>query len=466
MEFIFEIVFLFYACFVMFSYTCLGIISTISLRKYIKKNHFINYNYLVSNPYPPKISLIAPAFNEQQNIQENVTSLLQLNYTNYEVIVVNDGSKDNSLDLLIEQFQLVPTIQEIDFEIETKQVFTVFKSYNPAFSKLIVVDKENGGKADALNVGIQLSDAPYFVCVDVDCIMDKDSLNKMLKPFLEEQEKKVIASGGVVRIANDCVIKYGKITSVSTPKSFLARSQVIEYLRAFLLGRMAWASLDGLLIISGAFGMFDRKIALKVGGYNHKTVGEDMELVVRMRRYMIEQNLPYLVDFIPDPLCWTEVPESKQILLRQRSRWTRGTMETLWIHRKMLFNPNYGILGLLSFPYWLFFEYLAPIIEAIGIILTIVLLILGKVSITQVLILYALVYVFAIGFNIAALVADEFSYRQYKTSKDGRKLFLTAILDPILFHPITVYASLKGNYQKIKGQSAWGEMTRKGFKKK
>src|SRR5690606_12220570 len=290
---IFNYLILFFAGFVMLSYIILAIISGVSLKAYLKKNRFVNYNALLSLESAPRVSLIAPAYNEGRTIEENVRSLLAINYNNYDVIVVNDGSKDNSIPVLIKAFELVRSSIKYQPEITTKQVKDIYISSNPAFSKLVVVDKHNGGKADALNTGINISRNPYVVCIDVDCIMDKDVLLKLAKPFLEQSDKKVIATGGVVRIANSCIIKSGKLIEVKAPGNFLARIQVIEYLRAFILGRMAWSKMDGLLIISGAFGMFDREIAIKSGGYDTKTVGEDMELIVRMRRYMVDNGVPY-----------------------------------------------------------------------------------------------------------------------------------------------------------------------------
>jgi len=462
---IFNYVILVFAVSVMLSYLVLAIISARALKSYLKENRFVNYKALLTLNDAPSVSLIAPAYNEGRTIRENVHSLLSINYNNFNVIVVNDGSKDNSMEVLTEEFQLVLSDQHYHAGIETKKVRGIYVSSNPSFAKLIVVDKENGGKADALNVGINISDNPYIVCIDVDCIMDKDVLLKLSKPFLEKSGKKIIATGGVVRIANSCVVKAGKLISVKAPDNMLARIQVLEYLRAFILGRMAWAKMDGLLLISGAFGMFDREIALACGGYNTKTVGEDMELVVRMRRYMIENKQPHTVQFIPDPLCWTEAPEDYSILIKQRSRWTRGTYETLYLHRKICLNPKYGILGLLSYPYWAIYEFWAPLIEFTGLLITLLFVVLGVLNIKFFLLLLLFVYVFAVLFSMMALYAEESTFKRYNTFKDLRKLVIAAFLEPFVFHPVVVYAALKGNWQKLKGQGGWGEMTRKGFVK-
>ncbi len=463
---IFNYLILFFSGLVMLSYIVLAAISGFSLKAYLQKNRFINYNALLALESAPWVSLIAPAYNEGKTIVENVRSLLAINYNNFDVIVVNDGSKDNSIQVLVDTFGLVESSLKYNPQISTKNVKAIYKSSNPSFSKLIVVDKKNGGKADALNTGINVSKNPYLVCIDVDCIMDKDVLLKLAKPYLEASDKRIIATGGVVRIANSCVIKAGKLIEVKAPGNFLARAQVIEYLRAFILGRMAWNKLDGLLIISGAFGMFDREIAINAGGYDTNTVGEDMELIVRMRRYMIDNGEDYTVQYIPDPLCWTEAPESYKILGKQRSRWMRGTMETLWKHKKMMFNPKYKLLGLLSYPYWMFFEYYAPIIETIGVLITILLIALGIISWKFFLLFLLLVYLYAVMFSMIALFSEEATFQRYETLQDLRMLTTVALLEPLIFHPFTVYAAVKGNWEKVRGNKGWGEMTRTGFDKR
>ncbi len=447
------------------SYLLLSLISVFSLRRYTRSNAFVNYDVLLSSDKAPFLSIIAPAYNESMTIEENVRSLLSLNYSNYEVIVVNDGSKDNSMEILKATYDLEPLSGYTAGSLPTKKIRTVYKSKNPAFRKLTVVDKDNGGKADALNTGVNISQYDYILCIDVDCVLDKDTLLKITKPLLEKSDKRVIAAGGVVRIANSCVVKSGRLLQVNTPEKILPRIQVIEYLRAFLLGRMAWSALDGLLLISGAFGLFDKEIAIKAGGYNTATVGEDMELLVRMRRYMLEHKAGYKVAFIPDPLCWTEAPETIKIFRKQRSRWTRGTMETLWMHRRMMLNPRYKVLGMLSMPYWLAFEYLAPILEALGLILTMVCVMLGMFSWDVFFLLLLFVYTFAVAFSFLALLTEEYTYRQYSKIADFRKLLLGALLEPLFYHPLTVWAALKGNWEKLRGSKGWGDMVRTGFTK-
>jgi biofilm PGA synthesis N-glycosyltransferase PgaC len=450
-----------YAVTIALAYLTLAIISVVEMRKYIRKNKFVDYKMILASPFAPGISLIAPAYNEGLTIIDNVKSLLSIQYNNYEVIIINDGSKDDTIAKLIPAFDLVKVNYDYQASISAKPVRAIYKSQNKAFQKLLVVDKENGGKADALNVGLNISKKDLVACIDVDCIIEPDALLKMVKPFLDQPN--VIASGGVVRIANSCVVEEGRLIEVKLPESLLARMQVLEYIRAFLLGRMAWSRLNGLLLISGAFGLFKREIAVLAGGYNHNTVGEDMELVVRMRRYMHERDKPYRVAYIPDPLCWTEAPASATILGRQRNRWARGTFETLKIHRKLFFNPRYGLMGMVSYPFWFFFEYLSPFIEFSGLLFFAFLTVMGKVNWEFFLSLSLAVYCFAIFMSMFALFAEEISFFKYTHKRDVLKMIGVALLEPFWFHPRVVWWSLKGNLDLIKGKKSWGEMTRQGF---
>lgn len=459
----FNVSILIFAVLIMSSYVVLAFISVLSLSRHRKRNAYVNYKVALNSNLAPKMSLIAPAYNEGKTIEENVLSLLSLDYVHYEVIVVNDGSKDDTMEKLLNTFDLVKIEEAYDAVISTKEVRGIYKSSNPAFSKLLVVDKENGGKADALNVGVNVSKNDYIVCIDVDCVLVKDALLLLAKPFLEKDQERIIAIGGVVRIANSCEIRDGHLVEAKTPEKMLPRIQVLEYLRAFLLGRMAWSRINGLLIISGAFGLFDKDIVKKVGGYNHKTVGEDMELIVRMRRYMVDQKQKYRVEYIPNPICWTEAPENFNILRKQRSRWTRGTMETLWYHKKMFLNPKYGVLGLLSVPYWVFFEYLSPIIEATGLLITVLFWLLGYLNWKVFVLLVLFVYFFAVMFSIIALLTEERTYHQYPKLKDIRRLMIAVLVEPFYFHVFVVYAALRGNWEKILGNKGWGDMVRAGF---
>lgn len=452
-----------YAAVMLGSYLLILLLSIGETRSYLNKSSFTDYKKLASSEFAPTLSIIAPAYNEGATIIENVKSLLNIYYNKFEVLVINDGSKDDSLEKLVQAYQLELIDKEVDALISTKPIRGIYRSRNPVYKKLLVVDKVNGGKADALNVGINVANNDYIVCIDVDCILEQDAMLKLTKPFLENNDKRVIATGGVVRIANSCVVKEGKIVQVNLPDQFLPRMQTLEYIRAFLLGRMAWSRLNGLLLISGAFGAFDREIVIKVGGYDHNTVGEDMELVVRMRRFMEEQGLPYEVAYIPDPLCWTEAPTNFRILGRQRNRWTRGTIETLKIHKKMFLNPRYGILGLLSYPYWFFFECLAPLIEFMGMIFLALFICLGMVDWQVFIPLLLFVFSFSIGYSALAILMEVMTYNQYKKRSDILKLMLASCIEPIFFHPFVVWSAVRGNIDLLRKKNSWGEMTRTGF---
>lgn len=455
--------YLLYGLAVFLVYAWVGLYALGAVRRYKKQNTFTDYNIIAANNNAPSFSIIAPAFNEGITIVENVRSLLSLFYHKLEIIIVNDGSTDHSIDNLVAAYDLEAVEHYIPGNIPTQGIRNVYKSKNPAFRKLLVVDKYNGGKADALNVGINIATGDYLVCIDVDCILEQDSILKLAKPFLQETDKKVIACGGVIRLANNCKVINGKIVDVALPRTLLGKSQALEYIRAFVLGRMAWSRAAGLILISGAFGVFDRKIVLACGGYDKNTVGEDMELVVRMRRYMQEKRLPYQVLTIPDPLCWTEVPEKREILLRQRNRWMRGTMETLWKHRRLMFNPRYGKLGMVSLPYWLLFEFLGPLVEFSGYIIFIIFLLLGIISWPIFFILFALVLSCGFLYSIYAILIDLVSHQVYVKRKDFFQLIGTAFLEPFHFHLIVLRANVNGFFAYFRKSQGWGVMVRQGF---
>ncbi|WP_421872206.1 glycosyltransferase family 2 protein [Marinoscillum sp.] len=455
-----------YTLSIMLAYVFLAFNSVLIIRKYLRKNKTVYYDDILRSPLAPKISILAPAFNEGMSIVENIRSLLSLHYNNYEIIIINDGSKDDSIEQMITAYDLVPSQERICSDLPHQPIKNIYRSKDPAFKKLIVLDKENGGKSDALNAGINISSSPLIACVDVDCVIEDDALLKMVKPFLESVDEKMIATGGVVRIANDCIVAHGRILKVRLPHKMLPLFQTVEYIRAFLLGRMAWSRLNGLLIISGAFGLFDRELVVEAGGYDTKTVGEDMELVVRMRKIMHQRKQKYRVEYIPDPLCWTEAPESRKILIKQRNRWTRGTIETLRAHKDMFFNPKYGVLGMLSYPFWFFYEWLAPIIEFTGLIYFGILAYVGWVNWDHFWLLLILVYSFSVMYSWMAILMEETTFREYDRTRYLLRLLFVALLEPIVYHPITVWAAIQGNIDKfIRKKKTWGTQERVGFNK-
>ena len=461
-----NVVFLVFTVLLFTLFSAMGYLSTRNSLHYKHKNSFGDLSKVMASPLAPGITIIAPAYNEGLTIVENIRSLLSLQYVNYEVMVVNDGSKDDTLQKMIDAYDLEKIDRKIDPDWRSKPIRGIYKSRQRSFSKLTVIDKENGGKSDALNTGIQLSEMKYVGCIDVDCLLLPDALLHVVKSFFQRTKKRVIAVGGVIRIANSCKISGGKLEEIRLPKNWLAKFQLLEYTRSFLLGRMAWGRIDSLLIISGAFGFFDRQIALAVGGYDTGTVGEDMEIVFRMRRYMHERNIPYTVEYIPDPLCWTEVPESAKILVNQRDRWARGNLETLYTHKDMFFNPKFGRLGMLSYPYWFFYEWLAPLLEFFGFFTIILFYFLGIINWEFFIAITLTVYTFSVMFSFYAILWDVYSYNQYKKTKDILILMFCAIIEPLVFHPIVVWSAVRGNYKKLfKINSGWGSQVRKGFAK-
>lgn len=367
-------------CVLFGSYIFLGLFSAVALRKYLRKNSYINYNTLVLSPLSPHVSIIVPAYNESKTVLDNIRTLLSLYYNNFEVILVNDGSTDDTFDLIKEVYELDKVNYYFDYKLPCERIRGIYKSKNPSYARLMVVDKNNGGKADSLNAGLNISRNSLVVSIDADSMIEPDSLLKLVKPFLEEKDKKVIGTGGVIRIVNSCYVEKGFIREIRIPEKILPRLQVVEYTRAFLLGRMAWSQLNGLMLISGAIGMFDKETMIKSGGYSTKTVGEDMELLLRMRRFMAEKNSEYEVTYIPDPLCWTEVPSDLRSMRKQRTRWTRGLVESLLTHKKLFMNRKYKQLGMLGYPYWLIFEWMAPLIAFAGFLYTIILAFAGLVN--------------------------------------------------------------------------------------
>ena len=450
-------------CIIFGTYLTLAMVSAIALRNYLRKNSYVDYNSIILAPFTPSISVIAPAYNEERTIVENIRALLSSYYNNLEVIIVNDGSTDETFNRMVEAYNLERVNYYFDYRLACERIRGVYKSKNRSFKNLTVIDKVNGGKSDALNAGINTSKKELVCCIDVDSIMEPDALLKMVKPFMEETDKKIIGTGGVIRIANSCTIEDGQIKEIRLPKDFLLRSQVLEYTRAFLLARMAWGKLNGLLLISGALGLFDKETVIKCGGYSTKTVGEDMELVVRMRRYMAEQKIPYLINYIPDPLVWTEVPSTTKTLRRQRNRWTRGTLETLIAHRKLFMNFKYGRLGVLGYTYWFFFEWLAPIVEFLGYTYFIFLLIFRAINWPFFLLLLAFVYTFSVMLSSFAILFEEKTFHKYKSRRDVLNLLITAFLEPFFYHPRTVWWAILGNIDYMRGVRSWGKMEREGF---
>jgi cellulose synthase/poly-beta-1,6-N-acetylglucosamine synthase-like glycosyltransferase len=418
-----------------------------------------DHRRLLRSPLTPPVSVLAPAFNEEANVIENVRSLLMLDYPLFEVVVINDGSHDRTLDVLIRAFELKASARSFEYGVKCKPIRAVYES--AVYPNLVVVDKVNGGKSDALNAGLNLSLYPVFCAIDADSILESDALLRLVRPFIEAPGV-TIAAGGVIRVANGCDVRAGRVRRVRLVRRPLPLIQIVEYLRAFLFGRMGWSSGNSLLVISGAFGLFDKRTALLVGGYATDTVGEDMELVVRMHRYLHDRNAPYQIGFVPDAICWTEVPESLRVLQRQRSRWHRGLIDTLWRHRGMIGRLRYGMVGLVSLPGFALFEMLSPLIELSGYPVLGALWLLGVLNASYATAFVMLSVLYAVVISILAVLLEDIAFRRYSSIRELALLIGAAVLENVGYRHLTVWWRVRAFWEYCRGDLSWGAMERRG----
>jgi cellulose synthase/poly-beta-1,6-N-acetylglucosamine synthase-like glycosyltransferase len=409
------------------------------------------------------IALLMPAYNEEATIGESIRSVLALQYPSFEVIVVNDGSKDGTLQALIAAFDLKPVVRPHEQAVAHRPIRGVYGS--PRHANLLVIDKENGGKSDALNAGINLSRSPLFCAMDADSLLEPDALLRAVQPFVDDPYR-VVAVGGTIRIVNGCEVRSGRVIRTGLPRRVLPLFQTIEYLRAFLMARLAWSQLDALTIVSGAFGIFRRSIAIEVGGYTHGTVGEDLEIIIKIHRRMQEAKRDYHVRFVPEPVCWTEAPESLRVLGRQRKRWQRGALETLARHRDMILNGKYGRIGMLGLGNALLTDVLGPPFEVLGYLLVPLFWATGMLSVEFLLAFLALTFVFGICISVGSLILEELELRRFPRARDLFILTLAAILENFGYRQLNNVWRVLGFVQYLRGKQGWGTMVRRGFTKK
>jgi len=450
---------LYYVIFVNAVYTLLFLASIRALYIDRQKNKYWSYEDMVMSSYTPPLSIIVPCYNEAETITENVKALLSLEYSEFQLIIVNDGSKDETLNRLLEEFQMTKIAMPYKKEISTQEVRSIYLS--SMFENIIVIDKENGGKADALNAGINVAKYPIITSIDADSFIERNSLTKEIRPFVEDP--KVIVSGGIVRPVNDCVVEKGFIESVKISSKSLVRFQTVEYLRAFLFGRLGLGRLNALLIVSGAFGVFNKRVVIEAGGYTENTIGEDMELVVKIHRLMRESKKEYKIVYVPDPVCWTQVPEDIRTLKSQRIRWQKGLMDSLLNHLKMLFNPKYGTVGLLAMPYYFFVEMLGAVIEVLGYISFILSFWLGIINFEFFLLFLAVSVLYGVFLSSSAILLDEYNFTKYSGIRDFMVLIVYSVLENFGYRQLTVWWRFKAFIGYKRSDKSWGKMSRTKF---
>lgn len=413
--------------------------------------------------FAPGVSVIMPAHNESASIVSAVQAMLSLRYPRHEVVVVDDGSTDDTLARLTEAFDLVGIERLLPADVPVHAAVRTVAVPRDGRTRLVVVSKDNSGKAEAVNAGVNASGEDLVAIVDADSLLDPDSLLVVTQPFANDPLR-VIATGGVVRIANGCTVVAGRVTGIRMPASWLARIQVVEYLRAFQLSRAGWSGLGALILISGAFGVFRRDLLVEAGGVGHDTLGEDFELVVRLHKRMRDSRRDYQIRFVAEPVCWTEVPVTMRVLRRQRRRWHRGLWETLWAYRAMLGRPRYGRIGLVALPWYWLFELAAPVLELTGLGLMALGAALGVVSLVSFGLFMAVAYGYAAVVTLAAMVIEELSFPRYRRWRDLGVALLACVAENLGYRQATAVWRTAGWWSALRGQAAvWGTMTRQGF---
>jgi len=417
-------------------------------------------SWLLAGDFTFPISILVPAYNEQATLEQNIRSLLALHYPDFEVIVVNDGSKDRTLQAVIEAFDLKPADRAYQQAVPHKPILGIYG--NPRYPRLLVVDKENGGRSDALNAALDLARCPLFCEVDADSMLDSEALLLAVRPFIQEPER-MIAVGGQIRIVNGCEVRNGRVIKAKLPASLLPLLQVVEYTRSFVMARLSWSRMQSIMIVSGAFGLFKRPAAIRVGGFSQNTVGEDMELVVKLHRYYRENGIPYAMRYLPDPVCWTEAPSTLRSLRSQRTRWQRGMLEVLVKHRRMIFSPRYGVPGVVGMGYFFIFDALGPIVEAIGHVVVPLCWLAGILNLSFFLAYLSLTCVFGVFISVGALFLEEISGNQVARARDLAILTFCAVIENLGYRQLNNFWRIQGLWQFLRKKKGWGDMARTGF---
>jgi cellulose synthase/poly-beta-1,6-N-acetylglucosamine synthase-like glycosyltransferase len=412
------------------------------------------------SPFYPGVAVLVPAYNEEATIVESMNALLALNYPDAEIVVVNDGSTDATLQTLTDKFDLAPVDAALPYDVPSEPIRGVYRS--ETYDDILVVDKENGGKSDALNAGLWATDKELFCAVDSDTIIERGALLEIVRPFLQDPDR-TVASGGTIRVANDCTVEDGAITEVELPKTGLPGLQVMEYLRAFYSGRLGLARLNGLILISGAFGVFRTDYVREIGGYRHDTITEDFDIVIRLHRYLMDNDEEYRVDFVPEPVAWTEVPETLRVLGRQRRRWYRGMLETVVANRDMLFNPRYGRVGTGILPMFTAAEAIGPLIEGIGYVLLPIAWYLGVLDIQFFVVFFLITTGFGVFLSWFGILSEAWTFNRYQNPRQIVRLLWYGVLENFGYRQWKTYMAWRGLIEYLRGEGSWGAMERSGF---
>ncbi len=454
---------LLYMGLVVVTYTSMLIFSFLEMRKQHKLDKSALDEDYSDSFYSKPLSIIIPAYNEEVGVVDSIQSVLNLKYPQTELIVVNDGSTDQTQQIVIEQFRMKKIPKVVIEQIKSKPIIQVYQS--EIHRNLYLIEKENGGKADALNAGINFAKYPYFCSIDGDSLLDEKSLLRVMKPIIMSNEE-VIAAGGNVRIANGLDVQLGAVHhKKNLPNRPLVLMQIIEYTRAFMMGRLALAKFNLVLIISGAFSVFSKEWVVAAGGYSTQTIGEDMELVVKLHRYLRENNVDKRIEFVPDPVCWTEAPESFGVLRRQRRRWHQGLIESLLRHKVMTFNPKYGKIGMVSFPYFWLVECFGPLIELAGHIYVIIAFFLGRVYFEFAILLALLFILYGSVLSAFSILMETWSVNVYGGTKNFFKLIIMSLTETFWYRPLTLIWRCEAFIHVLLGRKSWGHMKRVGLSK-
>ncbi len=409
------------------------------------------------------VTLIVPAYNEALTIVDNAHSLLSLHYSDFEVIIVNDGSGDDTVSRLQDALELEPVPRALNPGLRHAEVRGVYRS--AIYPNLHVVDKENGGKADAINAGLACTRTDLFCVIDADSILQPEALARATRPFQEPGEH-VVAVGGTVGVANGCTVRHGQIERYDLPHRFVARAQAVEYTRAFLMARLASSRTNTLALISGAFGVFRTADVVEIGGYDPTTVGEDMEVVVRLHRHLRRAGRRYVMRYLPEPVCWTEVPSTLRGLSRQRVRWQRGALETLSRHWKMVFNPRYGRFGMVTLPGIVLIDVVGPVVEVLGYVLVPLLWAWGTLNTPYFLAYVGLTFVFGIFLSAASLLLEQGSVERPTNARQLLRLAWTAVLENFGYRQLNNIWRFVGLVRHFRSAPArWADVGRTGFSK-